>query len=298
MKPALIPVILAALGAIVAGVYTSVFVVDQRQQALVIEFGNPQRIVQQPGLHWKKPWQNVMLFDKRLLDFDADAQEVTMGDQRRMVVDAYVRYRISDPLEFFKTVQVEAAFRQRLGAIVNSTLRNTLGREPFAALLSERRASIMRTVREQVAREAAQFGVQIEDVRFMRADLHPDNSPAIFRRMQTERDREAREARAQGSEQAQRIRAEAERERTVLLADAQRQAQILRGEGDGEATRVYAEAFNRDPSFYDFWRSLEAQRKALAEGTTLVLSPDGDFFRFFRDMSGADPTRAPGTPRR
>lgn len=298
MKPGLIPVILLALGILVAGVYTSVFVVDQRQQALVIEFGNPQRIVQQPGLHWKKPWQNVMYFDKRLLDFDADAQEVTMGDQRRMVVDAYVRYRITDPLEFFKTVQVEAAFRQRLGAVVNSTLRNTLGQVPFAALLSERRAAIMRTVRDQVAREAAQFGVKVEDVRFMRADLHPDNSPAIFRRMQTERDREAREARAQGSEQAQRIRAEAERERTILLADAQRQGQILRGEGDGEATRVYAEAFNRDPSFYDFWRSLEAQRKALAEGTTLVLSPDGDFFRFFRDMSGADPTRTPGAPRR
>lgn len=298
MKPGLIPALLVAVGAIAAIIYTSVFVVDQRQQALVIEFGNPQRIVQEAGLQWKKPWQNVMLFDKRLLDFDADAQEVTMGDQRRMVVDAYVRYHITDPLEFFKTVGVESAFRQRLGAVVNSTLRNTLGQVPFAALLSERRAQIMRTVRDQVAREAAQFGVKIEDVRFMRADLHPDNSPAIFRRMQTERDREAREARAQGSEQAQRIRAEAERERTVLVADAQRQSQILRGEGDGEATRVYAEAFNRDPAFYDFWRSLEAQRKALAEGTTLVLSPDGDFFRFFRDMTGADPTRAPGAPRR
>jgi len=298
MKPALVPALLVVVGVIAAIVYTSVFVVDQRQQALVIEFGNPQRIVKEPGLQWKKPWQNVLLFDKRLLDFDADAQEVTMGDQRRMVVDAYVRYHITDPLEFFKTVQVEAAFRQRLGAVVNSTLRNTLGQVPFAALLSERRATIMRTVRDQVAREAAQFGVKVEDVRFMRADLHPDNSPAIFRRMQTERDREAREARAQGSEQAQRIRAEAERERTVLVADAQRQSQILRGEGDGEATRVYAEAFNRDPAFYDFWRSLEAQRKALAEGTTLVLSPDGDFFRFFRDMTGADPTRPTAVPRR
>jgi modulator of FtsH protease HflC len=298
MKPGLVPALLVAVGIIAAVIYTSVFVVDQRQQALVIEFGNPQSIVKDPGLHWKKPWQNVMLFDKRLLDFDADAQEVTMGDQRRMVVDAYVRYHITDPLEFFKTVQGEAAFRQRLSAVVNSTLRNTLGQVPFAALLSDRRAAIMRTVRDQVARETAQFGVKVEDVRFMRADLHPDNSPAIFRRMQTERDREAREARAQGSEQAQRIRAEAERERTILVADAQRQSQILRGEGDGEATRVYAEAFNRDPAFYDFWRSLEAQRKALAEGTTLVLSPDGDFFRFFRDMTGADPTRSSVAPRR
>jgi membrane protease subunit HflC len=156
----------------------------------------------------------------------------------------------------------------------------------------------MRSVSDQVARESAQFGVKVEDVRFVRADLHPDNSPAIFRRMQTEREREAREARAQGSEQAQRIRAEAERERTVLVADAQRQSQILRGQGDAEATRVYAEAFNRDPAFYDFWRSLEAQRKALADGTTMLLTPDGDFFRFFRDMSGADPTRQGPSPRR
>jgi membrane protease subunit HflC len=291
MKTGIATVALAAIGAIAAILYTSLFVVDQRKQALVIEFGNPQRIIQQAGLQWKKPWQNVIFFDKRLLDFDADAQEVTLGDQRRMVVDAYVRYHIVDPLEFFKTVQTEAAFRQRLGAVVNSTLRNALGQVPFAALLSDRRAAIMRSVRDQVARESQQFGVKVEDVRFMRADLHPDNSPAIFRRMQTEREREAREARAQGSEQAQRIRAEAEREKTVLLADAQRQSQILRGQGDAEATRVYAEAFGRDPAFYDFWRSLEAQRKALADGTTLLLSPDGDFFRFFRDMQGRAPAR-------
>lgn len=291
MKTGIVTVLLAAIGAIAAILFTSLFVVDQRQQALVIEFGNPQRIVQEAGLQWKKPWQNVIFFDKRLLDFDADAQEVTLGDQRRMVVDAYVRYHIVDPLEFFKTVQTEAAFRQRLGAVVNSTLRNTLGQVPFAALLSDRRASIMRNVRDQVARESMQFGVRVEDVRFMRADLHPDNSPAIFRRMQTEREREAREARAQGSETAQRIRAEAEREKTVLVADAQRQSQILRGQGDAEATRVYAEAFGRDPAFYDFWRSLEAQRKALADGTTLLLSPEGDFFRFFRTMDGNVPAR-------
>lgn len=299
MKLALIPALLVAVGAVAALAYTSLFVVDQRQQALVIEFGNPQRIVREPGLQAKKPWQNVLLFDRRLLDFDADAQEVTLGDQRRMVVDAYVRYYITDPLEFFKTVTNEAAFRQRLGAVVNATLRNTLGQVPFAALLSDRRASIMREVGDQVGRETKQFGVQIVDLRFVRADLHPDNSPAIFRRMQTERDREAREARAQGSEQAQRIRAEAERERTVLVAEAQRQGQILRGQGDAEATRVYAEAFGKDPAFYDFWRSLEAQRRALAESTTLVLSPDSDFFRFFRDMNGSNEQgRGSAAPRR
>jgi len=299
MKPALIPAVLVAIGALVALAYTSLFVVDQRQQALVIEFGNPQRIVREPGLQMKKPWQNVLLFDRRLLDFDADAQEVTLRDQRRMVVDAYVRYYITDPLEFYKTVGNETAFRQRLGAVVNATLRNTLGQVPFAEVLSDRRATIMREVGDQVGREAAQFGVKIVDLRFVRADLHPDNSPAIFRRMQTERDREAREARAQGSEQAQRIRAEAERERTVLVAEAQREAQILRGRGDAEATRVYAEAFGKDAAFYDFWRSLEAMRRALADSTTLVLSPDSDFFRFFRDMNGSnDPARSGVAPRR
>ena len=233
MKTGLLAALLAAIGAAAAIAFTSLFVVDQRQQALVIEFGNPQRIIQAAGLQFKKPWQNVIFFDKRLLDFDADAQEVTLGDQRRMVVDAYVRYRIVDPLEFYKTVQTEFAFRQRLGAVVNSTLRNALGQVPFAALLSDRRASIMRSVSEQVARESAQFGVKVEDVRFVRADLHPDNSPAIFRRMQTEREREAKEQRATGFELSEKIRADAERQRTVLLADARKLSEVLRGEGDG-----------------------------------------------------------------
>lgn len=290
----LAPVLLVVVGLLAAIGYTSLYVVDQRQQALVLEFGNPQRTVREPGLQFKKPWQTVLLFDKRLLDFDADAQEVTLGDQRRMVVDAYARYKITDPLEFYKTIGSEVNFRQRLGAIVNATLRNTLGQVPFAALLSDRRAAVMRDVRDVVAREAGSFGVTVVDVRFMRADLHAENSPAIFRRMQTEREREAREARGQGSETKQRITAEAERERTILVAEAQRESQVLRGQGDAEATRIYAEAFGRDPKFYDFWRSLEAQRKALAEGTTLILSPDSDFFRFFRDMGGAEGA----TPRR
>lgn len=299
MNRMLAPILLVAAGLIAAIGYTCLFIVDLRQQALVLEFGDPQRTVREPGLQFKKPWQSVVYFDHRLLDFDADAQEVTLGDQRRMVVDAYARYKISDPLEFYKAIGNEVAFRQRLGAIVNATLRNTLGQIPFAMLLSDKRAQVMRDVRDIVAKESASFGVTIVDVRFVRADLHPDNSPAIFRRMQTEREREAREARGQGSEMKQRITAEAERERTVLVAEAQRQAQVLRGQGDADATRIYAEAFGKDPAFYDFWRSLEAQRKALAEGTTMILSPDGDFFRFFRDMGGSEPVRGGGaSPRR
>jgi membrane protease subunit HflC len=240
--------------------------------------------------------QEVRYFDKRLLEFDGPEQEVTMIDQRRMVVDAYARYRIVEPLRFYQTVNSKAGFDARLQAFLNSSLRNVLGREPFAAVLSPRRAEIMQRVRDEVIEETKNFGVIIEDVRFVRADLHPDNSQAIFRRMQTEREREAREARAQGSETAQRVRAQADRERTVILADAQRQAQILRGQGEAESTKIFADAFNQDAQFYDFWRSLEAQRKALGEGTTMVISPDSDFFRFFRDMQGSAPTA--GSPRR
>ena len=288
-----IAIALVALAVVVVVGLMSTFTVDQRVQALVLEFGAPTREIREPGLHFKKPWENVQRFDLRLLDFDADAQEVTMLDQRRMVVDAYARYRIVQPLQFYQTIGTEIQFRQRLQAIMNSSLRNVLGQENFAAVLSPRRGEIMAKVRDQVVAEAQSFGVQIDDVRFMRADLHPDNSQAIFRRMQTEREREAREARAQGGETAQRIRAQAERERTVLIAEAQRQSQILRGQGEAESTKVFADAFGQDPEFYDFWRSLEAQRKALGEGTTMVISPDSDFFRFFRDMQGGAPLSAP-----
>ena len=274
----------------------AVFTVDQRYQVLVLEFGAPSREIKDPGLHFKKPWESVLRFDRRLLDFDAEPQEVTMLDQRRMVVDTYARYRIVEPLRFYQTIGNDSEFKRRLQAIMNSSLRNVLGQEPFAAVLSPRRGEIMHKVRDQVVTESQGFGVMIEDVRFMRADLHADNSPAIFRRMQSEREREAREARAQGSEAAQGIRATADRERTVILAEAQRQSQILRGQGEAESTRIYADAFNQDPGFYDFWRSLEAQRKALGEGTTMVITPDSDFFRFFRDMQGAAP--AAPAPRR
>jgi len=254
-----------------------------------------------PGLHAKLPFlQNVVYFDKRLLDFDADAQEVIMLDQRRMVVDAFARYRIVNPLLFFQSVGTESNMRARLGAIVNASLRNVLGSVPFSAVLSNRRSQLMRQISDSVVNEAKSFGVEVIDVRIMRADLHPDNSPAIYARMQTEREREARQERAQGAETSQRIRAEADRDRTVILAEAQRQAQVLRGQGDAEATRIFADAFNRDPQFYSFYRSLQAYRTAIGEGTTLVLTPETDFFRFFRDMSGASqgaPIR-PGGPAR
>jgi membrane protease subunit HflC len=284
--------ILMSIGVVVAALvvvlFSSYFTVHQAQQAIVLQFGDPRRVVQEPGLHFKVPFvQNVLHFDRRLLDFDAEAQEVIMLDQRRMVVDAFARYRIVDPLLFFQTVGTEQNMRARLGAIVNASLRNVLGSVPFSAVLSNRRSELMTQISQLVIREAKPFGVEVDDVRIMRADLHPDNSPAIYARMQTEREREARQERAQGAETAQRIRAEAEKERTILIAEAQRQAQVLRGEGDAEATGIFAQAFNQDPQFYSFYRSLEAYRKSLADGTTLVMTPGSEFFKFFRDVEGS-----------
>ncbi len=269
---------------------SSLFTVHQAQQAIVLQFGNPVRVIQDPGLKMKVPFvQNVVYFDRRLLDFDADAQEVIMADQKRLVVDACARYRIDDPLRFFQAAGNEANMRARLGAIVNSSLRNVLGSVPFSAVLTARRAELMRQISDLVVNESKQFGIAVLDVRIMRADLHPDNSAAIFARMQTEREREARQERAEGAETAQRIRAEAERDRTIVLAEANRQASILRGQGDGDATKIFADAFNRDPEFYGFYRSLQAYQRSLADGTaTMVLSPDSDFFRYFRDQRGTD----------
>jgi membrane protease subunit HflC len=288
-------------GAIIVGLigfvaWNSVFVVEQWRQALVLQLGDPIRIEREPGLKWKLPFlQQVIFFDRRLLDFDADAQEVIMADQKRLVVDAFARYRIVDPLRFFQTVGTEANMRNRLSAIVVASLRNVLGSVPFVQVLSARRAELMRQISDAVVVEAKSFGVKVIDVRIMRADLHPDNSPAIYARMQTERQREANLERAEGAEMSQTIRAEAERDRTVLLANANREANILRGKGDADATKTFADAFNRDPSFYAFYRSLQAYQRALGDGnSTMVLSPDSDFFRYFHDLQGAPSERSKG----
>jgi membrane protease subunit HflC len=277
-----------------------VFTVGQAQQALVLQFGAPVRVVQQPGLQFKIPFvQNVLYFDKRLLDFDDTPREIVMGDQARVVVDVYARYRIVDPLMFFTTARNEQGMRQRLGTAVQSNLQNTFGTVPLPAVLTERRAELMRQITEGVVSETRTFGIDVVDVRIMRADLPPDNSNAIFARMQTERVREATTYRAQGAEAAQRIRAEADRERTVVLAEAQRQAAISRAQGDQEAADIYAKAYGANPEFFAFWRSLEAYRRALAESnSTIVLSPDSDFFRYFRELRPNGAVPAPGRPAR
>ncbi len=266
---------------------------------LITQFGEPKRVVREPGLNVKVPFiQTVITFDRRLLDFDAQGQEVILGDQRRIVVDTFTRYLITDPLRFYQTVgATEAGIRLRLGPIVSSTLRNTLGSETLLAVLSADRARIMGDIRQRVNTEARSFGIEVTDVRIRRADLPEENTQAILSRMQSERERVAREQRAEGAEQAQRIRAAAERDRTVLLAEAQSQAEILRGQGEQTAIRIFADAYRRDPEFFQFTRTLQAMREAFSDGETrLLLSPDSEFFKYFRAIPTSSRPDAPATP--
>jgi modulator of FtsH protease HflC len=288
----------AVLGALVLIAASALFTVHQTQQALVLQFGNPKRIITEPGLHVKLPFiQNAIYIDRRVLDYDAVSEEVILGDQKRLVVDAFARYRITDPLKFYQTVGSEAVLRGRINTILDASLRKVLGEVPLFTVLSEDRASLMNKIRDQANVEAKQFGIDVIDVRLKRADLPAENSQAIYRRMQTEREREAKELRAQGAEMAQRIRARADRERVVLLAEARKEAQITRGEGDATAVKVFADAFGQDVDFFSFYRSMQAYRNALADdNTSFVLSPDSEFFRYFGSSSpGQAPTTgAPG----
>jgi len=274
---------------------SSLFTVHQTEQVLVTQFGEPIRVINEPGLHAKIPFiQAVISFDRRLLDFDAPGEEVILGDQRRLIVDSFTRFRITDPLLFFQTAGAqESGIRGRLSSIVVSAMRRVLGNEPLLAVLSSDRARIMGEIQRQVNEEARRFGVAVEDVRIRRADLPEENTQAILQRMQSERERVAREARAEGAEVAARVRAGADRERTVLLAESQAQADTLRGQGDQEAIGIFAEAAQRDPAFWSFYRSMQAYREAFSEGETqMVLTPDSEFFRFFR-QSRPDENAAP-----
>ncbi len=275
-------------------VLSSTYKVTQFEQALLLQLGEPLAVKTEPGLYAKWPFmQNIEVFDKRILDYDVPVEEVITSDRKRLVVDTFARYRIVDPLKFFQSVGTESVVRNRLGAILNARTREVLGRVPLITVVSGERAGLMSSIAALVNQEARSFGVDVIDVRIKRADLPQENSQAIYLRMQTEREREARGYRAQGAEVAQRIRASAERERTVILAEAERDAQILRGEGDAEAIRIFAEAFNQDPDFFAFYRSMEAYRKSLnKDDTTMVLSPESEFFDFFGDALGTG--RTPG----
>ncbi len=266
----------------------SVYTVHQAEQALVLQFGAPQRVVQDAGLHFKVPvFENVEKFDRRVLDFDAEAEEVPTRDQKQLVVDAFARYRIVDPLLFFQTVNNIFGMEQRLGNIINANLRAVFGDVTLATLLTPERANLMNVIAQRVNEEGKPFGINVIDVRIKRVDLPQENSQAIFSRMQTQREQEARKIRAEGEKEARRIRADADKQRTIIEADARKQREILRGEGDSEAQRIYNEAYGQDQEFFDFWVSMEALQQGLGgESTSYVGPPDGDFFRFFGDISG------------
>ena len=268
--------------------YNSLFFVEQRVQTLILQFGEPIRVIKEPGLNFKIPLaQNIVKFDKRILLFDNSAEEIIAADKKRLIVDAFVRYKIIDPLKFYQTVRFEAALNNRLGSVVNNSLRAVLGKVPLEAVISDRRELLMQEVSELVSLRATQFGISIEEVRIKKADLPSENSEAIYRRMQTERQQEAAQIRAVGNEKARFITAESEKQKTVLLAEAQRDSDILRGEGDAKKNKILGKAFNQDPDFFAFYRAMQAYSRALTEGdTTMVLSPKSDFFEFFGNAEG------------
>ncbi len=286
---ALAMAVLIALGLGAAAAYFSMFIVHQNQQALVLEFGKPKRIIDQAGLNWKIPVvETVEYFDKRILDLETTPQELFSSDQNKLIVDSFARYRIIDPLKFYQTVRNDVGVKSRVGPILDSSLRRVLGAATFADAVRDRREALMRQILSQVNTEARNFGIEVVDVRIKRADLPPQNSASIYERMKTDRQREAAEFRAQGEEQSRRIRAEADRQITVMRAEADRDARRLRGDGDAERARISNEAFGQDPEFYQFLRSMEAYETALNRGETrMVISPDSenfrDFFRYFSE---------------
>ena len=266
----------------------SLFTMNEKQQGLVLQFGEPKRVIRDSGLNVKIPIiQNTVKYDKRILEYDLPIEEVIAVDKKRMLVDSFTRFKITDPLEFYKTVGTESNVRNRLNSNVISSLRRVVGRVTLDELLSEERSKIMEDIKLEVNNEASRFGIEIVDVRIRRADLPEANSQAIYERMISERVKEAKEFRAKGAEQAQIIRAEANKDKTVLLAEATRKSEILRGEGESESIAIYADAFERDSNFYSFYRSMQAYKNVLGEdGTTMILSPDSQFLEFFNSSRG------------
>jgi len=289
MSRTVLTLVLILLGLAGIAAYLALFTVSQTEQAIVLEFGNPKRVISEPGLHYKIPFvQNVAYFDKRILDIETGPQEVIAADRKRLVVDAFARYRIRDPLRFYQALRNEIGAQSQIGALLDSSLRRVLGSASFEAVVRDKREELMRTILSQVNQEAKDtFGVEIVDVRIKRVDLPKANMQAIFLRMQTERQREAAEFRAEGEGAARRIRATADREVTVIKANATGESEQIRGNGDAERNRIYAEAYSKDPDFFGFYRSMQAYENALKAGDTrLLLSPDSQFFQYFNDSSG------------
>jgi membrane protease subunit HflC len=281
--------ILIAVGLIGFLAYNTLFIVQQTQQAIVLQFGEPKRTVQQAGLNWKLPFiQNVIFYENRVLSMVSQGSEqVILSDQKRLEVDTYARYSIVDPLKFYQTVRTVRTAQERLEAMVDSSVRRVLGNQSLVEILSEQRNEIITTIRDEVNASAETLGIRIVDVRIRRADYPDATSQNIFNRMKSEREREAKEFRATGEEEAQKIRATSDKERAVLLAEARRKAEIIRGSGDSKSIAIYANAFGVDEEFYSFYRSMQAYRTSFADNpTSMVISPDSEFFRFFGNKSG------------
>jgi len=265
---------------------SAMFTVDQRQQVLVLQFGEPVRVIDTPGIKFKLPFlQNTIFFDKRIIDLAIAEQEVIASDQKRLIINAFTKYQITDPLKFYTTVRSFQGLHSKLSGILDSSLRQIIGEVPLIELLTVNRVDIMTKIKEVVAKESEIFGVKIIDVRIMRADLPKENSEAIFARMQTEREKEAREIRANGAEEAQKIRAEADKEKTIILAEAKKKSDLTRGNGESESNKIYANAYGKDPEFADFYRSMNAYKTAIqSDRTKMVISPDSEFFKYFGNV--------------
>lgn len=280
--------LLVVVGVLVIGAAMSLFTVNERQQAIVVQFGNPQRTITDPGLHVKLPvYEQVIYLDKRILSLDLPPQEVLASDQRRILVDSFARYRISDPLKRYQAARTDSAAAKLLRDAMESTIRQVLAREPMNEIVSGQRLALMQRISELTNERATSFGLEVVDVRLKRVDLPAQNSEAIFRRMETERQREAAEKRASGQRDAVKIRAAADRQVAEILAEAERQSQTIRGEADGAAVKISAEAFGKDEDFFEFYRTMQAYRASLGnDDTRLVLSPDSEFFKLFMNENG------------
>jgi len=276
--------VLAVAVALLVG--SSAFIVDQREQVLVLQFGNPKLVVKEPGLHFKLPWQTVSRFDRRLLESDAPVNEVITKDKKTILVDNYTRWKIVDPLKVYQVARTQQGVMARMDDVVRGKVREVLGQHTLHEIVSggeqeNLRAELMRAIRDRAEKDVKDLGIHIEDVRIKRADLPQENSDAVYQRMKAERQRIAKEYRSEGEEAAKEIRAEAEKKRKIILADAYKKAQIIRGQADAEATAIYAAAHRKDPEFYAFLRSLEAYRESMGNQTRLVISPGSEFFHFF-----------------
>ncbi len=262
---------------------SSIFTVDQRQQVLILQFGEPIRVIETPGIKFKVPFlQDAVFFDKRIIDLSLAEQEVIASDQKRLIINAFAKYQITDPLKFYTTVNNVYGLSSKLSSILDSSLRQIIGGVTLSELLTENRVDVMKKIRDVVSAESEIFGIKIVDVRIMRADLPKENSDAIFARMQTEREKEAREIRANGAEESDKIRAEADKQKTIILAEAKKKSDLTRGNGEAEAAKIYANSYGRDPEFADFYRSMNAYKEALSKDKTkMVISSDSEFFKYF-----------------